>query len=98
MEEVEEGHDMSTGQGAEDINLADDRANLKTTSQWLKCLRVPEKQIPRKKVKASKESIDLITLTECDLFDIGETVRNVTKDALQEVMMEQNTVLGALRA
>lgn len=36
-------------------------------------------------------------LIEGDLFDISETIRNVTKDVLQEVMMEQNTVLGELR-
>jgi len=31
-------------------------------------------------------SIDPITLTEGDLFDISKTVHDVTKDALQEVM------------
>jgi len=37
-------------------------------------------------------------LTEGDLYDIGRIVRDVTKEALQEVMMEQQIVLGALRA
>jgi len=32
--------------------------------------------------------IDLITLTEGDLHDIGETVHDVTSEALQEFMQE----------
>lgn len=89
---------MSTGQGAEDIDLAEEHIDPKTTSQQLKRPRIPEKPVPKKKAKASKTSIDPSTLIEGDLFDISETVRDVTKDVLQEVMMEQNTVLGALRA
>jgi len=46
---------------------------------------------------ASKLAIDLITLIEGDLYDIGDMVREVTKEALQEAMSEQQTVLGALR-
>jgi hypothetical protein len=57
-----------------------------------------EEQGPRKKVKASKLSIDPITLTEGDLHDIGETVRDVTNEALQDFMQENQIVLGALRA
>jgi len=37
-------------------------------------------------------------LTKGDLYDIGYTVREVTKEALWEVMSEQQIVLGALRA
>ena len=43
-------------------------------------------------------AIDLTILTEGDLHDIGETVRNVTSEALQEFMMGNQTILGALRA
>ncbi len=48
-------------------------------------------------MKVTKTSVDLITLTKGDLFDIGKTIRDVTKDALQEMRMEQNTVLGVLQ-
>ena len=48
----------------------------------------------RKKVKASKLAIDSIILTEVDLHDIGETVCDVTGEAIQEYMTEQQTVLG----
>lgn len=51
----------------------------------------------RKKTKATKTSADLIQLTEGDLLDIGETVCDVTKDDFDELVMEQKTVLGALR-
>ena len=43
-------------------------------------------------------SIDLSTLTEGDLHDIGETMRDVTYDALQDFMQENQIVLGALKA
>jgi len=51
-----------------------------------------------KKVKASKLAIDLITLMEGDPYDISETICDVTKEVLQEVMSKQQTVLGALTA
>jgi len=79
---------MSTEQEVEDINLEGQHVGLQTNSQKLKCLHVPEKPIPKMKMKASKTSIDPITLTEGDLFDNGETVHNVTKDVLEEVRME----------
>jgi len=53
-----------------------------TASTQLKCQRLSERTGLCKKVKASKLSIDPITLTEGDLHDIGETVRNVTTEAL----------------
>jgi len=37
---------------------------------------------PIKKTKASKTYFDPITLTEGDLYNIGETVRDVTIEAL----------------
>lgn len=43
---------------------------------------------PQKKVKALKLSIDPITLTKGNLHDIGETVCNVTSEALQNLMHE----------
>jgi hypothetical protein len=52
---------------------------------------------PRKKAKASKLDGELITLTEGDLGDIGDTVREVTREAIDEAMTEQQIVLGVLR-
>jgi len=66
-------------------------------STQLKRPHTVERVGPRKKVKASKLAIDLITLTEGDLHDIGETIRDVTKEALQDFMQEHQTMLGALR-
>ncbi len=58
----------------------------------------PREQVgPRKKTKASKTSLDPITLTEGDLHDIGETVRDVTAEALQQFEEQQQLVLGALQ-
>jgi len=57
-----------------------------------------ERSGPRKKVRASKLAIDLITLTEGDLHDICETVYDVTNEVLQEFMTEHQSVLGALKA
>ena len=42
--------------------------------------------------------IEPITLIERDLYDIGDTVHEVTKEELQEAMSKQQIVLGALRA
>jgi len=47
--------------------------------------------------KASKLDGELITLTEGDLYDIGDIVREVTREVLQEAMTEQQIVLGALK-
>ena len=38
-----------------------------------------------------------ITVIEGDIYDISDTVREVTKEVIQEAMMEQQNVLGALR-
>lgn len=43
----------------------------------------------RKKTKASKMSFDAIILTEGDLHDIKETVRDVTVEALQQFEEQQ---------
>lgn len=80
--------EMDIGQGAEDIDLDEEGVDPETTLQQLKWPHVPEKTTPRKNVKATNTSIDPIMLTEGDLFDIDERVREVTKDALQEMRME----------
>lgn len=67
------------------------------TSTQLKRPRRTERIGPWKKTKASKLDGEPITLTEGDLYDIGNTVRKVTREALQEAMTEQHNVLGALR-
>lgn len=74
MTQEEGGHNMSTGQGSDTIEGMD----LSTTSTQLKRLHVMEQSIPRKKAKASKLDIQPITLTEGDLYDIGDTVIEVT--------------------
>ena len=51
---------------------------------------------PWKKSKASKTSFDPITLTKGDLLDIGETVCDVTVEALQQFTKENQMVLVAL--
>ena len=68
------------------------------TSTQLKRPRIAERAGPRKKVKDSKLDIDPITLTKSDLHDIGETVCDVTNEALQDFIQEHQTLLGALRA
>lgn len=46
----------------------------------------------------SKLDGEPITLTEGDLYNIDDIVCKVTREALQEEMIEQQNVLGALRA
>lgn len=41
--------------------------------------------------------IEPITLTEGDLYDIGDTIHKVTREVLQEAMTEKQNVLGAPR-
>lgn len=67
-------------------------------STQLKQSHVPEKPTLRKKVKEAKTSVDPIMLTKGDLFDIGETIRDVPNDTFEELMTEQTTVLGVLIA
>jgi len=47
-------------------------------------------------MKASKTSFDPITLTEGDLHDIDETVRDVTAEALQKFEEQHQLVSGVL--
>jgi len=53
-------------------------------STHIKHPREQEKGGSRKKSKATKASLDLITLTEGDLQDIGDTVQDVIAEALQQ--------------
>lgn len=69
-------------------------ANPQTTSTQLKCQHLSERIGSCKKVKASKMFIYQITLTEGDLHDIGETMRDVTTEALQNFTEEKQIVLG----
>jgi len=50
----------------------------------IKYTRGPEKVGLRKKSKATKTSLYLITLTKGDLNDIGDTVRDATAELLQQ--------------
>lgn len=81
---------------AQETDLEEGGADPQTTSTQLKrqCLR--EQVGQQKKSKASKTSFDLITLTEGDLHDIGETVRDITTEALQQFVEENTMLLGAL--
>lgn len=53
---------------------------------------------PMKKIKATKLPVDLIILTEGDLHDIDKTMRNVTSEALQDFIQENQIVMGVLKA
>jgi len=55
-----------------------------------------ERKKPQKKAKESKWDGELTTLTEGNLGDTGETVREVTQDAIDEAMSKQQIVLGEL--
>lgn len=66
------------------------------TSSRIKRPREPEKEGSRKKSKATKTSLDPITLTEGDLHDIDDKVRDVTTDALQQFEQQQQIILGAI--
>jgi len=63
-------------------------ADPQTKSTQLNRQHLTERTRPRKKAKESKLSIDLITLTDGDLHDIGEMVRDVTSEALQNFVQE----------
>lgn len=72
-------------------------ADPQIVSTQLKCQHPSERTRPRKKVKASKFSIDPITLTEDDLHDISKKVLGVTSKALQNFTQENQIMLGALK-
>jgi len=58
-------------------------------SAHLKHLRELEKGGPRKKSNVTKTSLDPITLIVGNLHDIGDTVKDVTVEALQQFEKQQ---------
>ena len=76
------------------MDRTEERTDPGSASTQLKQSRVLEKIAPRNKVKETKRFVDPTMLIDGDMFDIGEIVREVTKDELQEMRMEQNTVFG----
>ncbi len=59
--------------------------------------REKEKAGSRKKSKATKTLLDPITLIEGDLHDIGDTMRDVTMEALQQFEQQKQIILGAIQ-
>lgn len=55
----------------------------------LKCLLLVEWTKPWKKAKASKWDGELTTLTKGELRDIGDTIREATRDAINDVVLQQ---------
>lgn len=94
--EAKEGQEMSLGQQTGELDREEDHVDPSTTSTQINRLHDPEKTTPKNKGKATKTSVDPITLTEGDLLDIRKTIWEVAEGALQGLRMEQNTVLGAL--
>jgi len=92
MIEEERGLNVTIGKGTDDTMEAVDPS---TTSTHLKWSRMTEQTGSWKKSKAYKLDGEPITLTDCDLCDINDTVHEVTREVLQEAMMEHQTVLGA---
>jgi len=89
---------MSTKEDIQGEAETKERMDPAPKSTQLKRPCVHEKPALWKKTKVTKTSADPIQLTEGDLLDIGEAVHDVTKDAFEELMMEQTNVLWALRA
>lgn len=56
---------------------------METTPFCIKRTRGPEKLGLQKKSKSIKTSLDLITLTEGDLNDIGDMMRDAIAELLQ---------------
>lgn len=63
----------------------------------VKCNRDPEKVGPQKKLKASKMSLDPITLMEGDLNDISDTVRDSIAELLEQFKQQQQQALGVIQ-
>ena len=86
IEKAREGQKLpSHGQEAEEEGRGTDP---QTASTQMKRQCPSEWTGPGKKVKASKLSIDPITLIEGDLHNIGEMVHDVTSEALQNFTQE----------
>ena len=88
----------SKGHEVEEGEVEEGGVDPQTISIELKRQHPAEWAGSQKKVKASKLSIDPITLTEVDLHDIGKMVHDAANEALQDFIQENQIVLGALRA
>lgn len=88
--EIEHGYDKGTSfplpktEEETDEKIEQNCTDTEMTSNCIKNPREQEKLWSRKKSKASKASLNPITLTEGDLHEIGDTVRDVTVEALQQ--------------
>lgn len=67
------------------------------TSTHIKHPRELEKGGSREKSKATKTSLDPITLTEGDLHDIDDIVRDVNTKNLKQFDQRQQIILGAMQ-
>ena len=94
--EAREGQKSPSLETEVETQIENGGADPQTKSTQLKHPCPQEKAASRKKNKASKTSLDPITLTEVDLHDIGETVRDVTTKGLQQFKEQQQLVMGAL--
>lgn len=84
---MDEGQETpSQGQADEEVETKEGGVDPQIVSTQLKHQHLTDQAGLRKKVKASKLSIDLITLTEADLHYISETVHDVTNETLQYFM------------
>lgn len=63
----------------------------------IKCIWEQENEGSQKKSKASKSSLDPITLTEGELDDIIDKVRDATTELLQQFEQQQRQVLVAIQ-
>lgn len=75
----ERGRDLTIGQGADDTT---EDADPGTTSTQLKWSHGTKRIGKWKKTKASKLDGEPITLIEGDLYDIGDTIHEVTREAI----------------
>jgi len=82
---------MSTEQDIQEQAETQECTDLTTNLSQVKRSRIQEPPHTRRKTKTAK------TL-EKDFLDSSELARDVTKGALEELMSEQTTVLGELRA
>jgi len=84
-EEIEEEQEMSTEQDIQGVE------EIQECTTQLKRSLVPEQPPARKKEKTMKTM-------QGDLIDSSKPICEVTKDALAELMKDQTTVLGEVRA
>ena len=85
----EEGEGQKSPSPEPEIDTEQGGVDPQTTSTQLKRPCPQEKIASQKKTKASKTSLDPITVTEGYLHDIGETMRDATVEALQHFEEQQ---------